>query len=423
MSLPSHWTRVTLKECCVRPDYGYTASASTEPIGPRFLRITDIQDGKVDWERVPYVGAEHHVSDASRLKAGDIVIARIGATTGKAFLIGECPEAVFASYLIRVRTKPTISSEYLSLFFQSADYWNQIEQCKGGRLKGGVNIPNLENLSLFLPPLPEQMAIAQILKTVQRAKDSRHSELMLERERKAALMEDLFSFGAEEQRKATERTPYGRVPSEWPVRVLDDCAFIQTGVAKGRKFKTSDSVSVPYLRVANVQNGYLNLEEMKEIEIRTSELPRYRLAKGDVVLTEGGDFDKLGRGFIWNGEYDPCVHQNHVFAVRPKRDIITPDYFAYLAQSPYGRAYFLSVAHKTTNLACINKTKLGNFPVLIPSLDEQEKIATILKACDSKIAAEEREVAHLQELFDAMLSDLFAGKCDLTSLMAEEVQA
>ena len=125
---------------------------------------------------------------------------------------------------------------------------------------------------------------------------------------------------------------------------------------------------------------------MKKIRIRKSELNGLLLRPDDVVLTEGGDFDKLGRGFIWEGQIDPCVHQNHIFAVRVDREKLLPRFFAYLAQSPYGRAYFLSVAHKTTNLACINTTKLRAFPVLIPELNEQKEITEILDNLIRKIA-------------------------------------
>ena len=276
---------------------------------------------------------------------------------------------------------------------------------------------------LHVPEVDEQKKIVQILNSVQEAKEARQRELTLERERKAALMEHLFTFGLGDENTAVEERTYGRSPSNWNVRLLDDCAFIQTGVAKGRKFNGAEVIAVPYLRVANVQNGYLDLGEMKEITIRKSELPRYQLADGDVVLTEGGDFDKLGRGFLWDGQVAPCVHQNHIFAVRPNRDVVQPDFLAYLVQSPYGRSYFLSVAHKTTNLACINKTKLGRFPVLVPSLDEQQRIANILKACDAKISAQEREVARHQELFDALLQELLSGRRNVTPIISEDVQA
>jgi type I restriction enzyme S subunit len=173
---------------------------------------------------------------------------------------------------------------------------------------------------------------------------------------------------------------------------------------------------VPYLRVANVQDGHLDLTEMKTIHIRRSEVERYKLQTGDVVLTEGGDFDKLGRGFIWRGELDLCVHQNHVFVVRPNRSRVIPEYFSYLAQSAYGKAYFLQVAHKTTNLACINSTKLKAFPVLIPSVDEQFEIVVILDAIDRKIDLHTRKRALLEDLFKALLHKLMSGEIRVADL-------
>ncbi|RYG94692.1 MAG: restriction endonuclease subunit S, partial [Alphaproteobacteria bacterium] len=173
--------------------------------------------------------------------------------------------------------------------------------------------------------------------------------------------------------------------------------------------------SVPYLRVANVQDGHLDLSEMKEIQIRRTEIERYRLQPGDVVLTEGGDFDKLGRGFIWRGELELCVHQNHVFAVRPDRGRILPEFFAYLAQSSYGKAYFLKVAHKTTNLASINSTKLKAFPVLVPpTLDEQREIVTVLDAIDRKIALQLHKQTALEALFKALLQKLVPGEISVS---------
>lgn len=232
---------------------------------------------------------------------------------------------------------------------------------------------------------------------------------------KRVAMRTLFTRGlhAESQRD----TEFGPVPETWVEALLDQCATVQTGAAKGRKFSDAETVEVPYLRVANVQDGHLDLTEMKEIRIRKSEINRYRLLPGDVVLTEGGDFDKLGRGFIWRGELDLCVHQNHVFAVRPDRGRLLPEFFAYLAQSGYGKAYFLKVAHKTTNLACINSTKLKAFPVPIPpTLDEQREIVSILDAIDRKLDLHQRKRAVLDELFKALLHKLMTGEIRIADL-------
>ena len=396
------WKKERLGEHIFRPDYGYTESATDQKVGPKFLRITDIQDGNVAWESVPYCRCDPEVKRKYLLESGDIVIARIGATTGKAFLIENPPEAVFASYLIRVRAKNDIRSDFLNLSFQTESYRRHIDQNKGGRLKGGVSIPILQNLTLPIPPLPEQRAIARALRAVQGAREARLREVALEKERKAALMEHLFACDS------------------WNIAPLEKCAFVQTGVTKGRKFENGNNIiKMPYLRVANVQDGYLDLEEIQTIEIRESELERFLLQPGDILLTEGGDFDKLGRGFIWQGQIPQCVHQNHIFAVRVDKDRLIPEYLAYLIQSEYGKAYFLSVAHRTTHLACINSTKLKAFPTLIPDLAEQKRIVDVLAACDSKIAALDHEARLHDELFLAMLEELMCGRLSAGALVEE----
>lgn len=252
---------------------------------------------------------------------------------------------------------------------------------------------------------------------MQDAAAARRLELALERERKAALMQHLFEHGLTSDGGLTRDTPYGRIPQRWHLELLGECAVVQTGLAKGRRLAGGSLVKAPYLRVANVQNGYLDLSEVKHIELLASELPRYSLKPGDLLLTEGGDRDKLGRGFIWSGQIPGCVHQNHIFAVRATEGKVTPDYLAYLVQSDYGRSYFLSVAHKTTNLASINTEKLRRLPVPLPPLPEQEQIVATLRACDAKIAALEREAALLDELFRAMLEELISGRLSALPLV------
>src|SRR6202011_4282408 len=123
-------------------------------------------------------------------------------------------------------------------------------------------------------------------------------------------------------------TRFGAVPSSWTTCRLEHCAYVQTGTAKGRKFNNAETVELPYLRVANVQDGFLNLDEINTIRIRKDEISRYTLLSGDVVVTGGGDFDKLGRGSIWLGQIPNCVHQNHIFAIRVNREILVPEFLA-----------------------------------------------------------------------------------------------
>jgi len=147
--LPSGWIHKELAEISEKPQYGYTQSAKAEQVGPKFLRITDIQKGEVNWDTVPYCECAASVVGKYRLRNGDILFARSGATTGKTYLVKDCPEAVFASYLIRLRLKPGVLPDYVYWFFQSHYYWEQIKP-RGGA-QPNMNAQILGRLHISLP--------------------------------------------------------------------------------------------------------------------------------------------------------------------------------------------------------------------------------------------------------------------------------
>lgn len=173
-------------------------------------------------------------------------------------------------------------------------------------------------------------------------------------------------------------------PKGWMKVPLASLATVQTGIAKG-KLAISSPISLPYLRVANVQDGRVDLTVIKKMTVSRTDVARYSLRSGDVLFTEGGDFDKLGRGTVWRGQIEPCLHQNHVFAVRPDPALLLPGFLAYQAASDYGRRYFQLSAKQSTNLASINSTQLKDFPILLPPLTEQHKIVEILRTWDEAI--------------------------------------
>jgi len=159
------WTEARVSDFCEHPQYGYTASATMESIGPRLLRITDIQNGQVNWDTVPFCQCPN--PKPYFLQKNDLLFARTGATTGKSFLIRECPEAVFASYLIRLRVKQLVIVEYLYKYFQTPLYWTQIIGEKKGTGQPNVNGKKLANILVPIAPPQEQNRIVTYLDNLQ----------------------------------------------------------------------------------------------------------------------------------------------------------------------------------------------------------------------------------------------------------------
>jgi len=147
----------------------------------------------------------------------------------------------------------------------------------------------------------------------------------------------------------------------------------------------------PYLRVANVQRGVLDLREIKYINVPDEEMPKLRLEVGDVLLCEGNSPDLVGRGAIWRGEIPDCVHQNHVLRVRVDRERLIPEYVLAVINSSHGQAYFRSKAKRTTNLASINSKEVADLPVPELSPVRQQDVLNDLSAqvhaADAKRAA------------------------------------
>lgn len=181
--------------------------------------------------------------------------------------------------------------------------------------------------------------------------------------------------------------PEDAFPSRWTFTEFDSVFVMVSGVTKGQKIPTSEAIDAPYLRVANVQRGQLDLAEVKTITVKHSDFERYQLREGDVLMTEGGDWDKLGRAGIWNNEVPNCIHQNHVFRVRFEQSAILPKWVILFVNSPLGREFFSRASKQTTNLASINMTQLRSCPIPIPATAEQHRIVAkvdeLMALCDT----------------------------------------
>ena len=253
-------------------------------------------------------------------------------------------------------------------------------------------------IPLPLPPIGEQRRIAAVLDQADWLRAKRRVARGLLDSLKDEIFRDMLGDPVTN-------------PLRWPAHeVLGDVAAITSGVTKGRRLNTSAVRRVPYLAVANVQAGQLRLKAVKEIEATEEEIARYRLVPGDLVLTEGGDPDKLGRGTVWMGEIEECIHQNHIFRVRIHDPGFTPMFVSALLASERGRRYFLGAAKQTTGIASINKTQLSAFPLLRPPWKLQQQFVDQLRRRAQIEDVVDRHADELDSLFSSLQHRAFAGR-------------
>ncbi|MDL2336951.1 MAG: restriction endonuclease subunit S [Pseudomonadota bacterium] len=193
------------------------------------------------------------------------------------------------------------------------------------------------------------------------------------------------------------------LPKGWRQVPLHTVAEVRTGLSKNAR-REGATLKRPYIRVANVQDGTLDLADVKEIDVPASQTARYTLQAGDLLLIEGnGNPENLGRSCLWRGQVLDAVHQNHVFAVRTLSNELLPEFLEQQTQSEYGRNYFLSCAKGSTGLSSLNSSQLKSFPLVIPPPAEQRHIAQILSTWDQAIATTVRLLANSRTQWHALI--------------------
>lgn len=194
---------------------------------------------------------------------------------------------------------------------------------------------------------------------------------------------------------------------QWECYLLCSIADIVSGITKGRKVKETELIEVPYMAVSNVKNGYIDWTTVKTILATASEIEQYRIFPKDILMTEGGDPDKLGRGAVIHQVPENCIHQNHIFRVRLKESMILPVFFSEYLQTPKAKRYFLSCAKQTTGIASINMKQLRALPVLVPPLNLQNRFAAFVAQIAKSKFIIQQALAKAQLLFDSLMQQYF----------------
>ena len=193
----------------------------------------------------------------------------------------------------------------------------------------------------------------------------------------------------------------------WQESILDTLADVVSGITKGRKIRETELIEVPYMAVSNVKDGYIDWTTVKTIMATKQEIEQYRLLPYDVLMTEGGDPDKLGRGSVITKPLKNSIHQNHIFRVRLQTERILPVYFSEYLQHQKAKRYFLGCAKQTTGIASINMKQLRALPVLVPPLKLQEQFAAFVEQTDKSKVAVQKALDEAQLLFDSLMQKYF----------------
>ena len=196
-------------------------------------------------------------------------------------------------------------------------------------------------------------------------------------------------------------------PMNWPEQKLESMADIVSGITKGRKIQTSELFNVPYMAVSNVKDGYIDWTTVKTIDASQAEINQYRLMPNDVLMTEGGDPDKLGRGAIIHNPPKDCIHQNHIFRVRLDQRLIIPVFMEQYLQHQRAKRYFLGCAKQTTGIASINMKQLRALPMLVPPLELQEQFAAFVSQVDKSKLSIQASLDQLEALKQSLMQKYF----------------
>lgn len=291
------------------------------------------------------------------VEPGDVLFGKLRPYLAKTWLVDR--PALASTELMCIRPRIGVDSRWLAYSTMATPFVEWADATSEGTKMPRTSWEKVGEYDLWVPFLSEQRAIADYLDI----ETGRLDWLLSKKRRMIQLLEEYDICLLDEFLGQLSTNKFAR---------LGYLADVRTGVTlNSMRAGTPKDVTVPYLRVANVQHDHIDLNDVRELTIDQATAHRTSLRKGDVLMTEGGDIDKLGRGTVWEGQIDPCLHQNHVFAVRTQTDQLIPEFLALVTRSSYARWYFEMTGVRSTNLASTNSSKVASFRVPLPSRNAQ----------------------------------------------------
>ena len=370
--------------CDIQYGYAFDSKYFTEnSLYPPLVRIRDVKRG---YSETYYSGdyPEEYI-----LAAGDLLVGMDGE-----FNIARWKSdgALLNQRVCKLTAKNGINEEYLR--FAMSKSLKEIEEKTAFVTVKHLSAKELSRLKIYVPELSKQNKIAGILSCIERIINVRRQEIEKFDELIKARFVEMFG----DMLLNTKR---------WNEQPLESMADIVSGITKGRKIKGQSMIKVPYMAVSNVKDGYIDWTTIKTIEATEQEIEQYRLLPDDVLMTEGGDPDKLGRGAIIKEPLGNCIHQNHIFRVRLNESVILPGFFAEYLKHQKSKRYFIGCAKQTTGIASINMRQLKALPVLLPPLALQKQFSAFVAQNDKSKVAVQKSLDKTQQLFDSLMQKYF----------------
>ena len=366
--------------------------------------VTSYWDGNIKWitpaelnEDTFYImDSVRHITEEGKEKTGlsylpaGTVILSSRAPIGKTAIAGceMCCNQGFKNLIC----SDAIYNEYLYFLLKSkTDYLNSLG--RGATFKE-ISKSIVESIEIPLPEVNQQKEIAEKFKKLE--------QLISLRKQQLAKLDELV--------KARFVEMFGDVllnSMQWPEKTLENMADIVSGITKGRKTAEADLQEVPYMAVSNVKDGYIDWTTVKTILATRQEIEQYRLMPDDILMTEGGDPDKVGRGAIIKVPLKNSIHQNHIFRVRLDEQEILPSFFAEYLRHQKAKRYFLGCAKQTTGIASINMRQLRALPTLVPPLSLQKQFAAFVERVDQQKQTVQQSLEKLELMKKALMQEYF----------------
>lgn len=381
-----------------RPRAGVTHLPEVPSIGGEQIN----GDGGLRADKLRFITHSTFINlKSGKVKHGDVLIVKDGATTGKtAYYHGQLPfsEVALNEHVFRLEVDPTKSdSRFVYWFLRSDRGQEEVKKDFRGATVGGISRKFIDKVQIPLPPLGAQKRIAQILDAADALRQQRRQALA---ELDTFLQSTFFHLFGDPVTN----------PKGWDERVLGELSTIQGGLQVTPKRKACE-ISLPYLRVANVMRGHLDLSQVKEIGLFPGEVQRSLLEKGDLLIVEGhGNPEEIGRCAVWDGSIASCVHQNHIIKARLEKSLLDPNFLMFFLNSPGGSMRLKGQARTTSGLNTISTKKVYRTLIQVPPLDRQRYFSDIVTKVEEQKVLMREQLRELDSLFAALQQRAFTGK-------------